>query len=779
MTTTGKLILLAAAVLSGAGSITAETPLKRAAARNVMPAGSHETFAGVKKTAAPARSASVHADFSVKGTGSSAATWSENFNGGTLPTGWSADKTDYVNWTVKLIAADGDRSFSRIDPDDTGSLFVEGPYQTFRREISRAVSAPVEIGSNATLHAYIGFSLNYDDECRLSIEVSADGFENDITLLWNSGNETGERPWMWRPVSADLSAYAGKTVRFRFTYGPGGKDNFQTGGYLGDFAIDGLEVRSSVSVDKIDVETGEEITFVDLTPDAEAAAWQWSFPGATPEASTERNPTVFYTTDGTYDVSLTVTDGNGESTTVTKTGFVNVKGTAPEARIGLPASFRLSTTRLPLIAPMAPVKYTDASTGFPTEHQWEFTGVDSEPGVITTVSGATAEVGYAYLHQQSVALTASNMHGTSSATADVSVEYDGVITNFRPDDRATVFDLEGRGEFPGTNTMKITAYAEKFSKPSRPIVVQGAYVYFTRAEAEEVVDQIANVGVHLYTSENGLPGKRLDSMWWSVFELDLPSGDNLVGTAFPFTEAPVVDDEFFIVVDGIPEKNETCTVSFAMADFRGEGNTAYMLKDGEWVDVSTYFPAGKNHTSYLIQPAVIHSVISNLPMGANPEVKFDEHGGNATYDIFSYMGYETPVASSDDWVRVVSTPNGMTVDALTIQADALPAGTESRRATLTLTDGAGTFEIPVFQERNSGIEAPATTTAVNPTVFSDEFTVSAAAGSDITVFDMQGRCLHRSTMPAGGSTTIDGSSWAGGVYIVRTGTDAPVKAVKK
>ena len=57
-----------------------------------------------------------------------------------------------------------------------------------------------------------------------------------------------------------------------------------------------------------------------------------------------------------------------------------------------------------------------------------------------------------------------------------------------------------------------------------------------------------------------------------------------------------------------------------MADFRDHGNTAYMLKDGEWRDVSTYFPAGANHTSYMIMPSIVHSVMSPMPVDREPLV---------------------------------------------------------------------------------------------------------------------------------------------------------------
>ena len=99
----------------------------------------------------------------------------------------------------------------------------------------------------------------------------------------------------------------------------------------------------------------------------------------------------------------------------------------------------------------------------------------------------------------------------------------------------------------------------------------------------------------------------------------------MMATDFEFNPT-VIDDEFFIVVDGIPEKNDSVDVSFAMAGFRDHGNTAYMLKDDEWIEVSSYFPAGANHTSYAIFPSIVHSVMSPLPVDRGPLVVGKETG---------------------------------------------------------------------------------------------------------------------------------------------------------
>lgn len=693
-----NLISLATACMVVAGIAFAGTPIKKASSKGMHRAPIVESISK-QSVRMFENSLNIHPDFTVKG-GSEAnnTIWNENFDAG-KPADWNFADGKNTRWEFKKTS--GDKAFSNIDPDDAGSLYIEGDYRIFNRETVHAFTPALTVGQNASLAGYIGFSQNYDNYCRLYIAASTDNFETDVTELYNTGQETGERTWRWHPINIDLSALSGKTVTFRFTYGYGSDDeNFKSGGYFGDFTIDGLELRSASAVNHVDVMTGEHITFVDLTPEGEAASWQWSFPGATPESSTEQSPTVYYTDDGTYDVSLTVTNAEGESSSVTKTAFVNVTGDTPVAKIGLPASFREYNSRRPLIAPLGEVTYTDASSNFPTEHEWLFSGICEDKYASTSLSGDSVTVQYHFMGNHAVTLESGNRHGNTVDNADINVAYDGLITNLMPGDYVSVFDLDGRGEFPGTNSMKITAYAEKFSKPSRPIMIESVYVYFNAAEAEEIVDQISSVGVHLCASENGLPGKKLDSFWWTVTDINSDVSNGAL-TAFPFTYHPIVDDEFFIVVDGIPAKSDGTTVSFYMADFRGEGNSAYMLKDGQWQDVSTYFPAGRNHTSFAVFPSVYHSVMANLPIGANKAVKFDRNGGTKDYEFFSYMGYKTPVKASDDWLRIVNEPNGLTVDTLKIQVDPLPADIIERTGTLTLTDGASTFTIPVSQDSSN------------------------------------------------------------------------------
>lgn len=735
-------------------------------------------FDGVTKAPARAQeSALVSANFTVKGAEALVPVYTESFDNGLAD--WTVEPAgSVIEWSTKNLG--GTKSFAEIVPGDAASLYVEGPYQVYKRAISTLTSGEIVVPASGVLSFYAGYSLNYNDVASLKLSLSIDDFETEETV-WNSIEQEGERVWAWRYISIDVAELPGQPIRLRFTYGPGTADNFNTGGYLADFAIDGLQISGMQSVESVSVLTGEKIELVNIS-EGPVASLEWTMPGAVPANSTEANPTIYYTRDGIYDITLTVTDAQGATSSVTRSNFVTVTGTEPVARIIPPAIFRLSSNRKPLVAPLVPVKFRDGSSGFPTEHYWAFMHVTDDPNEVVSIEEENPEVSFTYLHDKTVALAVGNEHGASMDQTEVTAEYGGAVCNLEATDGATTFDMGDWGIFPGSNTRKITAYAERFSAPSRPVMVTGAYVFFDRADAEEVVDQIANVGVHLYTSENGLPGKRLDSFWWSVYELDLGTDGSLAGTAFPFTECPIVDGEFFIVVDGIPEFSETCAVSFAMAPFRDHGNTAYFLRDDKWTAASDYFPAGANNTSFLIFPQVYHSVMASLADDEHKTVTFGREGGTVDYPVFSYLGYETPVESDSEWLRAVGEPNDMTVDDIHVQCDPLPADLTFRRGKLTLTDGASYLEIPVEQSGESGVSTeialPQTLTAF-PAMFTDTVRIyGAAAGSLVSIHSTAGALLWQGTVPASGVLEVSAESFPRGVVVISSGSDA-IKAVKK
>lgn len=100
-------------------------------------------------------------------------------------------------------------------------------------------------------------------------------------------------------------------------------------GSIGAGRINALEalrciksLNASFNTSKTFVCTGDTINFKDLsfpTPNS----WLWEFPGGTPNVSTNQNPVVRYSSNGTYNVKLTVIRGNDTDIT-TASNYINV-----------------------------------------------------------------------------------------------------------------------------------------------------------------------------------------------------------------------------------------------------------------------------------------------------------------------------------------------------------------------------------------------------------------------------------------------------------------------
>lgn len=73
---------------------------------------------------------------------------------------------------------------------------------------------------------------------------------------------------------------------------------------------------------------GGSVNFTDLS--TAATSWSWIFEGGNPAFSTDQNPTVTYANTGTYNVTLTVSDGIGYSS-ILKEDYITVLTTPPQA----------------------------------------------------------------------------------------------------------------------------------------------------------------------------------------------------------------------------------------------------------------------------------------------------------------------------------------------------------------------------------------------------------------------------------------------------------------
>jgi PKD repeat protein len=90
--------------------------------------------------------------------------------------------------------------------------------------------------------------------------------------------------------------------------------------------------NSSGTVCEVDISSGRDliceggmIQFFDESFN-NISSWSWSFPGANPSVSSNQNPEVTYSSSGTYDVVLEVTDGVGNTMSRTFSNYITVMG---------------------------------------------------------------------------------------------------------------------------------------------------------------------------------------------------------------------------------------------------------------------------------------------------------------------------------------------------------------------------------------------------------------------------------------------------------------------
>ncbi|MBM3403545.1 MAG: PKD domain-containing protein [Bacteroidetes bacterium] len=147
-----------------------------------------------------------------------------------------------------------------------------------------------------------------------------------------------------------------------------------------------LGLNASFSANVTTVCSGGGVIFTNSST-GNPISWNWSFPGGTPSSYNGQNPpTITYSTPGTYDVSLTVSDGTNNDTE-TKTGYITVKNVIADFT-GTPTTLVVGNS----------VTFTDNSSCNPTTWTWSFPGgtpssyVGQTPPAITYNTVGTYDV---------------------------------------------------------------------------------------------------------------------------------------------------------------------------------------------------------------------------------------------------------------------------------------------------------------------------------------------------------------------------------------------------
>ena len=100
------------------------------------------------------------------------------------------------------------------------------------------------------------------------------------------------------------------------------------GGQFGSQETKPFELNAEIAVitnftaDATNIIEGESVNFSDQSS-GNILSWNWIFEGGDPATSTEQNPTVIYSTEGTYDVTLTISNEINPNTLV-KQDYIEV-----------------------------------------------------------------------------------------------------------------------------------------------------------------------------------------------------------------------------------------------------------------------------------------------------------------------------------------------------------------------------------------------------------------------------------------------------------------------
>ncbi|WP_295728946.1 PKD domain-containing protein [uncultured Muribaculum sp.] len=496
------------------------------------------------------------ARFTARQTEIAVASW--HFDSEEETAGWSISSG--ATWSLQETYDDVP-AFSTVNPTSKYSLYH--PYD--RNEVQDlAISPAVEIPSDATLNFWAVFNPVWLVYANLQVYI-VEG--ESVKLVWDAfrvAQDQAMEDTKWAQYSVNLSEYAGKTIEFAFVY---------DGTYGDPVMVDDVEVVCTNTGDDAvaNIIAGESIDFIDLSR-GYPISWEWSFPGAETATSTEKNPTVVYNNIGSYDVTLTVTDGNGGKNTVTRKNFINVRGIPPTAEIGVPEQAYYSPEAVLVVPVGVDLTFTDISTGNVESRLWKIQGAD-----ITTSTDKAVTFRYTEAGTYDLDLTVKNAAGESSTYLyQIKAGQEANAWNIAAKENTdlTTVVLGWYGYYGGTNWLDMPAFAEKFAKPLAAAEISSVNVYFAKAlVSEDSADTPITVSVA--KSENGLPGEVLATSQLKASELVDASETYNDPTVFSFGAPVNVADEFFVTIAGFPNADGDDIAMYLARRASDDRNTAY------------------------------------------------------------------------------------------------------------------------------------------------------------------------------------------------------------
>lgn len=568
--------------------------------------------------------------------------WQCNFDSEEELAGWT--QSSGAQWFLTSdVYSSTVPAFSSINKDSKFSLFHDYTNDYCDDVL---VSPEIIVPDEATISFWVVYNPVYIRYQDLKLHV----VEQDQTEeVWSAAadelnNTTDDANWIEYSVS--LAKYAGKTIQLAWQF---------EGTYGDKIMVDDMKItyKSSEPVSNATIKVDESIHFTDLST-GKPSTYAWSFPGGIPTESTEANPVVTYPTEGEYDVTLTVTNSKGQSSTVTREGFVKVTGVAPTAAIAIPEGVYYSPEASLVVPLNTSLTYKDASKGNPTEWSWKLPGTDTP-----TANTRDVTVKYTTEGMYDVDLTVKNAQGSSS-TYFTGVKAGGQALAWNVpthlNDQLELIDLTWYGNYGGSNWLGFEQYAEHFAKPKQKIEISKVNIYFASVEHDSKSAEIPVV-VSVCAAENGIPGKVLASA--SVLVKDLVDASTTYNdpTEFVFAETVTIDGEFFITVADIPNNGYDNIAMYALRRYDESGSAYHYMEDqdiyGNSLGTKSWYYNEGDPVNFAIAPQIKYlsdsSGVDNIAIDGDAS----DIDWNAPVDYYTLQGVHVKAENLSTGIYIV------------------------------------------------------------------------------------------------------------------------------
>lgn len=488
------------------------------------------------------------------------------------------------------------------NPDSKMSLLIQTSSSSYQDELGYSPDITILPNSQMSFWIcngpFVWEPYGHDDRDKYDYTICLLDENNDSTLIVRGSELFYTIPsldelYHWKHVSYDLSALAGKTVKVQLHYW--GKD--------GDHVfIDDIEfLQTGGDGGHVDLYQGQQVHFTDYSK-GDDLQYEWSFPGGVPATSTEKDPVVTYYEEGTFDVTLTVRNAQGQDAT-THQNYVDVKVQTPEALYAYPANSYRRVGGGIFVPNNTPVVFGDASKYYPTEWQWQFNGGAS----IDASTEQHPEVWFPKAGYYTFSLTARNKAGqTTVSSPSRAIKVGGApayVWNVEEQEQQHITAVKignGEGYFGGSNTRRMYKVAERFDAPLAEATIQKVGVMFLSTTTFKP-DTTIVVEIMDRNGETGFPDKVLARAELALKDCKEAGDDRSENafTEFTFAQPVKVSGDFFVVVGGIPAYemdhmtkkliNETYIGCTPLRDETGRNTTYAYIDSLAFVNGMAYF----------------------------------------------------------------------------------------------------------------------------------------------------------------------------------------------